>query len=140
MSKTVVRIILKMIRVSALALLIPNMLWAADEDMYASVYLTFDPVTGTFISTMATDQTQGQSQDPSAGTTARQHTIAQADTSSETTATSAVVTLQNNGQSNRAQDVTGIGTSTILIGGIVVLALVLGAVLMRRKNQQKLTA
>ena len=140
MCKKVVRIILKIIQVTALGVLIPGLIWAADEDMNASVYLTFDPVTGTFISTMATDQTQGQSQDPSAGTTARQHTIAQADTSSETTATSADATQQNAGKMTRTQDVTGIGMSTILIGGIVVLVLVLGAVLMRRKYQQKLTA
>ena len=82
MCKKVVRMILKIIQVTALGVLIPGLIWAADEDMNASVYLTFDPVTGTFISTMATDQTQGQSQDPSAGTTARQHRIAQAYTSS----------------------------------------------------------
>ena len=40
--------------------LIPMNSQAADEDMNASVYLTFDPVTGTFTSTMASGASDQQ--------------------------------------------------------------------------------
>lgn len=116
--------------VPAILFAILNTGHAADEDLNASVYLTFDPETGEFITQqespsgdpVPTDHAQSQSQ-PAPG-------AEQPNSPAQTAAASPAA------QSDGAGEAGG-GTTGIWLGGLVALGLLAGIGLWVRKGQQK---
>ena len=118
-----------------------TVLQAADENMDSSVYLTFDPATGTF--TSATKNISDSNQFVDTGVQPEQAAVANdaAPTAStaETPAAAAVATTTPL-QTESAPQEAGVEPSIIVIAGVLALIVFAGIGYMLRKGQSGSTA